>query len=403
MRNFLNSFSLGNMDKRIIMFVGLITLVGLGVFVCATMIKDSNGVYEVTIDLEKGWNIVAGTMPEEGILASSEIQLSDIKAMWYYSPLTKSYSQLYPEEIVDSELEIILFNRGVNVDDTILTSAVWVYSDKSGTIKYTTLEGYPALEERRLYEGWNFVSITGDFLTTLKNQNFGSCDIRKSYFYDIANQEWIVFPYSNIEGFTWEGDTILGYGLIIKVSSDCTLGTSTGDGTSPPPLPIETELPEGETISCEDSDGYDLYNVGIVSYSYEGGGEGAKGDYCDFYAEGAESRIGLLREGYCEGVTYKEDLVKCKEGYVCRAARCVEGDSSLPMCSDTDGGKDEFNAGYLVGIGGSGEDECYINGSMTSDCSGAGCSVYEYYCDGEIRAWEIMSCPNGCSEGACIQ
>jgi len=129
MRNFLNSFSLDNMDKRIIMFVGLITLVGLGVFVCATMIKDSNGVYEVTIDLEKGWNIVAGTMPEEGILASSEIQLSDIKAMWYYSPLTKSYSQLYPEEIVDSELEIILFNRGVNVDDTILKNTKIKVSD----------------------------------------------------------------------------------------------------------------------------------------------------------------------------------------------------------------------------------------------------------------------------------
>jgi len=393
MRNFLNSFSLDNMDKRIIMFVGLITLVGLGVFVCATMIKDSNGVYEVTIDLEKGWNIVAGTMPEEGILASSEIQLSDIKAMWYYSPLQKKYLQIHPiTERTWSEIN-------QDDEDFVFTSAVWVYSDKSGTIKYTTLEGYPELNQRQLYSGWNFVTFTSDMTDGFK----GSCNVEKAYIWDIANKEWIVFPYSNIEGFTWEGDTILGYGLIIKVSSDCTLGTSTGDGTSPPPLPIETELPEGETISCEDSDGYDLYNVGIVSYSYEGGGEGAKGDYCDFYAEGAESRIGLLREGYCEGVTYKEDLVKCKEGYVCRAARCVEGDSSLPMCSDTDGGKDEFNAGYLVGIGGSGEDECYINGSMTSDCSGAGCSVYEYYCDGEIRAWEIMSCPNGCSEGACIQ
>ena len=75
-------------NKKMIFMISLIIL-SLGVFVSAVMINQPNGNYNVEIELTEGWNIIAGTMPEEGILEDSEIKLKDIGAMYYYSPLIK--------------------------------------------------------------------------------------------------------------------------------------------------------------------------------------------------------------------------------------------------------------------------------------------------------------------------
>ncbi len=82
------------MKGKIILLLSSMLLVGLAVFVSASMSWQGNGPnvpYKVELELNKGWNIIAGTLPEDGILSDSEIQASDIKAMWYYSPKTKEY------------------------------------------------------------------------------------------------------------------------------------------------------------------------------------------------------------------------------------------------------------------------------------------------------------------------
>ena len=33
---------------------------------------------------------------------------------------------------------------------------------------------------------------------------------------------------------------------------------------------------------------------------------------------------------------------------------------------------------------------------------GLNCNVYEYYCDGDERKYEIIPCPYGCVDGACF-
>ncbi|MBD3247412.1 hypothetical protein GF378_02220, partial [Candidatus Pacearchaeota archaeon] len=139
------------MNKKRVIPIALVVLISLSVFVSAYMTESDYGPYDVEIKLQEGWNIVAGTILEDGISANSEIQLNDIEVMWYYSPLQKKYIRTYP----DADWE------GINQDDEdfALTNAMWIYSNKAGTIKYDTFEDYPPLNLRQLYSGWNFVTI----------------------------------------------------------------------------------------------------------------------------------------------------------------------------------------------------------------------------------------------------
>jgi len=68
--------------------------------------------------------------------------------------------------------------------------------------------------------------------------------------------------------------------------------------------------------------------------------------------------------------------------------------TSQTSCTDTDGGKDYFTKGTVTSRTGSSTDLCY---------SAEG-RIAEYYCSPEgYRVYEWYTCPNGCSNGACIQ
>ena len=86
-----------------------------------------------------------------------------------------------------------------------------------------------------LTKGWNFVSITPYlvFSTNDEEKFLGDCKekIIKSYSYKTDSKEWIPLETHNLDSLMY------GAGAIIKVSSDCTLGTPTGDETSPPTIP----------------------------------------------------------------------------------------------------------------------------------------------------------------------
>lgn len=201
--------------KKVI--VALILLISLGVLVCAnTMTGGNDAPYNVEVSVVKGWNIIAGIMPNEAITSDSEIQASDIKAVWYYAPNLRRYVQIHPEVDMSANID----------DDVALTSAMWVYSNKDGILKYSTLEDYMPLSMRQLSAGWNFVTITPEMVNGKFEDIKGNCNVEKVYAYDI-NQ------------FVDFSDELLnngeGIGLIVKVTNDCTLGESSG--ISPPPLP----------------------------------------------------------------------------------------------------------------------------------------------------------------------
>ena len=292
--------------KKGLFLLGLFLMIGLIVFVSAGMISKPDGNYEVTINLREGWNIVAGTMPEEGITSDSEIQISDIKAMWYYSPKSNEYMRVYP----NPELSKL---RQAD-DDVVLTSAMWIYSEKDGTIKYDTLEDYPPLENRELYEGYNFLTIT-DGMTidinsaspeeeeqyTLNNLK-GDCNFEKVYHFEQSIQEWsqnlINDDFMNEELDT----TVVGLGIVVKVSSDCNLGSSSSSGTSPPGLPGDSE--------CTDSGGgKDYYVKGTTTDAVT-----TKMDSC--WSDGIR-----LSERYCIGDALGVITYECPNG--CSNGACI--------------------------------------------------------------------------------
>lgn len=384
------------MDKKIFLPIALITLFVLTVFAYTEQIQGDEDRIIYTASVYQGWNMVNGGLNVLNRLNSeSDIKLADIVAIYYYSPSQKQFIRIYPD------LENAKFQNEENFYGSdrslIYSAAVWVYVKRDGMIQYET-DDMNSMTKRSLTSGWNFISVTEMALGKSLNEMRGDCQIYNAYYY--------FKEYKKLDLDMKLPSDMASHGLLIRVINDCKFGSSGKVDSSlapPPSLPLDTDYPEGQTTICQDSDGYDIYTVGKVAYGYGNEPTSAKGDYCDFYVNGADARVGLLREGYCDGKTYKEDLIKCGNGYVCRSGKCVQGDSSLSMCSDSDGGKDEFVAGELVGIGGSGKDDCYINEAMTSDCSGSGCSVYEYYCDGETRAWEVVPCAKGCKDGVCLK
>lgn len=80
------------------------------------------------------------------------------------------------------------------------------------------------------------------------------------------------------------------------------------------------------------------------------------------------------------------------------------------QCSDSDGGKNYYVNGLTSGFNtptelGNFSDVCYevIFGNLTQNCSGSQCYLAEMYCDGSYVRKELgISCPYGCSNGACL-
>jgi|AP45_3_1055517.scaffolds.fasta_scaffold51476_1 hypothetical protein len=181
------------------------------------------------------------------------------------------------------------------------------------------------------------------------------------------------------------------------------------------PRVIEEQIEDSNLEACIDSDGEDIYKKGKIEYTRSGeGNRGSIGDICDYYHKKTKKRVGLIREGICDGKIGKMVFMTCGRGYVCRNGACVKGSKELKICYDSDKGKNITEKGEIIGYGGSGKDSCWVsidgtttNGGGTANCetefvNSGKCFVSEYYCDGDWKRNEIIPCPNGCSEGACL-
>lgn len=327
------------MMKREIIFVfSFLLVVGMVGFVIGEMIENSGGAYDVEIYVEEGWNIVAGTIPERNAISlNSEIKLSDIKATWYYSPIQKKYLQVHPNPDYD--------NLAKDNDDYVLTNAMWLYSDKSGSLRYSTLGDYLHIvkdnsnneieyniNRRKLYGGWNFIVFTPNMVNKRIRDIKGTCDIEKLYAWS-KGRRWDSASNVDEEILDTGTDFNVGNGILFKITSDCDMDIDRGGTDSPPGLP-GNEISGDYDVDCRDSDGgLDYFNKGIATYG--------KFDYVDSCGNPGTVNVGTPQE-----------------------YTIIEGDVI--------------------------EYACYgINGD--SRCSTSSCKFIQY------------NCPNGCKDGACIE
>lgn len=239
------------MNKILMVFIGLFILAVSFVLVSALdgkMTGGNDSVYIVEVDVVRGWNIIAGIIPNEAITPDSEIKSSDIKVVWYYAPTLNKYVQIHPEVDMSAQID----------DDVALTSAMWVYSEKAGRLKYSTLEDYMPLDLRELSTGWNFVTITPDmYHGTLDGAGYedeyfswnsikGTCNIEKVFYWMYPTQEWNQFSsFETTKIEEYDFDDFLGNGMVVKVTTDCHLQIPS-EITNPPSIPGD---------ACTDSDG----------------------------------------------------------------------------------------------------------------------------------------------------
>ncbi len=175
------------------------------------------------VAITEGWNLIHGFANPEWI-TGGDISQSNIKALFILNPVTKTYARFYPNPIRDE----------VDQLSSVPDMVAWVYSDKTGTMKFKTVASevlkfnWPA--------GWNMIGVTGDFVGKSLNQLKGNCTITSYYVWQADSQKW----YKDSKGLdAYFGKEWVGKGVLIKFAQDCKLGlrTNTNTVSTPPPLP----------------------------------------------------------------------------------------------------------------------------------------------------------------------
>lgn len=282
------------MNKKIILPIVLVVLIGMSSFVYAQRVA------EIEVTINQGWNLLYGfARPDQ--LDGQFLDKSHIKAIYAFIPTIQQYAIVYP----DLDDKIYLMD-----DDELIQTAFWVFSDKTETTEYW-LDDLPVpINERPMYKGWNFVGITPDMINIdLKNLQ-GSCDIEKIYWFDSSIQNWVQLSLK--DNF---GANMMGIGVVIKVSDNCKLGDLDDQGsiTSPP------KIPSGSKTSCTDLDGGKNYNTkGTVDY-FEDNMASTFTDKCTYQSLDPDSKT--LDEGYCLGDQFKFDRYECPNS--CSNGRCI--------------------------------------------------------------------------------
>ena len=331
-----------HLSRLLVSFIFLVN----AFFVSATMIpttwsnRDMVG-YQVTIPVQKGWNLIPppNFYIDEPILPDSEVKKEDISYIWYYSTNMNKYYQVYPKlDISEAEQndEQLVQTDYINY---VMTSGTWVYSKKSGILKYNLyVSTYDYMNKRKIFSGWNFVVLTPEMIGKSLWEVRGSCTIEKVYAWGMERQNWDkVNEYSRINS-----EEAAGMSLLIKVSDNCVFGlydSSDGGTTSPPGLPFDSNITLSDTsYKCTETDGgLNYYEKGAVYYG--------KYDYVDSCAQPGKAFVG--------------------------------------------GQEVEFKEGDLF------EHSCYgpdtVDGKSDKRCTESACRYILYHC------------PNGCQDGACVR
>lgn len=231
--------------KKIIF--GLTLMIILVTFVSAKMTPYSSDGYnhDVEVYIERGWNMVLMPdldMHESNFKSNSDIKKDNIKAIYIYIPQHNKYYEAYPNS---DELMSSLNSLSQDAQNFLNIASAWVYSDKSGYLKYSRVD-VPKYNQVKLAGGWNFFTLTPGLKMKKLSQFKGDCEISKIAHWQ--HQEWnVVDPQSLLESShpdtpsSWndlilaDSDSDIGRGMLIKVTDSCQF--KSGSTISPPAIP----------------------------------------------------------------------------------------------------------------------------------------------------------------------
>lgn len=231
----------------VLIFICLVFFGGLASASMTLVTSDSGGnYYDIDIKINKGWNLVVGLPIDNGAYFTredSDIKSQDILAVFGYSYSKNSYYQFFPQESsnMSSFFSSLISGEGEYLSHS---SPFWLYSNKEGLLKSGKRDfyGFSNNFPLELHSGWNFVTITLDMSGKSLNDMKGSCNLEKVYWWNSESDEtekgtnWKQLPLDSFKFGAETGDSIFGTGILVKVSSDCALGSSNSN-VNPPTMP----------------------------------------------------------------------------------------------------------------------------------------------------------------------
>jgi len=174
---------------------------------------------------------------------------------------------------------------------------------------------------------------------------------------------------------------------------------------SPPTGDVINEVWEGATASVSCPTGSNITDIKAFYYCPDDAQN--RSAYCSAVSGvGYQSSTFTFTNSNCGG---DPCVYTRKKGIL--AATC-SASSTTVTCIDSDEGKDYYVKGSTtdtyLGTPNTGTDTCFLGSNSVSSCSGTDCTLFETFCDidsfsgnpyGNLIGY---SCPNGCSDGACL-
>ena len=317
--NYLLFIAIGILIVSIVGFLVLnnsSNIIGRGFWVGNTPDSSSGLVYAGSVNLKAGWTMVHGlynpstVSPSVAAQSSESGQISDpalsshIKAVYLFSPKSNrgagAYIKLFPNDNpADVEAyNALASNYGVDYQQKLLSdTSLWVYSDISQSYSYNLKQSPSSLEDRALYTGWNFVSVTPDFFpdnsATYPTPQFfwrevqGGCTITRLYYFNTKSNAWISLTIDTPVDYS----DVLYKGFAVKVSNDCSLGkVLIGDPTSVPAIPEDDYSSASGGGGSSGSGSTQPYYISKSSFMYIGS-KYFKVDSVDSSGTGAVLRV----------------------------------------------------------------------------------------------------------------
>jgi len=234
------------MNKKFILPLSLIILVGLAIFVSASYSSDKN---QGSLIISKGWNLVP-VASYELQKSDSEVKFSDFKYGYLYMG-SKGYTLVFKDGNWIQNPNGLHGSWASNEEEAqkLIQSSMWVYSDVEGQLVFNWGQaGFNSelfqLSKYKLSKGYNFLFVTPEMAigvignpSTARSLNDikGDCTFEKVYSYKQDEGGWINLMSSLDDKRMLGENSAQMYGLVVKISDACSLGYN-GEAL-PPSIP----------------------------------------------------------------------------------------------------------------------------------------------------------------------